>query len=108
MARRAAFDFDRFMFEREWSRFFRVARETNQILRPRSAQLARLETAMRIVAVGALHQSFVHAVMEGPVELLLLVQVTAVTQIRLLRFQQKLALFCVVGVVTVGATHSIL
>src|ERR1700722_2150799 len=46
--------------------------------------------------------------MEGPVELLLLVQVTAVAQIRLLRFQQKLAFFRMVRVVAVGATDAIL
>ena len=46
--------------------------------------------------------------MERPVELLLLVQVASVAQIGLLRFQQELAFFCMVGVVAVGTAHSIL
>jgi len=108
VACRAPFNFDGFVFKRVRSGFVRMAREANQILRPCSAQLARLETAVLIVAVRALHQSLVHAVMEGTVELLLFVQVASVAQIRLLRFQQKLALFGMVRVVAVGAAHSIL
>ena len=108
VACRTPFNFDRFVFKGVRSGFVRVAREANQILRPCSAQLARLETAVLIVAVRALHQSLVHAVMEGTVELLLLVQVACVAQIRLPSFQQKLALFGMVRVVAVGAAHSIL
>ena len=96
------------MFIHIWPRFVRVTREANQVLRCRGPQLTRLESAMLIVAVGALHQSFVHSMMEGPVELLLLVQVAAVAQTRLVCFQEELALFCMVGVVTVGTAHPIL
>ncbi len=46
--------------------------------------------------------------MERPVELLLLIQVAAVAECWLLLLQQKLALFCMVGVVAIGAGHSVL
>src|SRR5271169_6757708 len=108
MACRTTFDLDYFMLIHIRSRFVRVAGEANQVLRCRGPQLPRLESAMLIVAIRALHQTFVHAMMEGPVELLLLVQVAAVAQIRLFRFQQKLAFFCVVWVVAVGTTHTVL
>jgi len=108
MACRTTFDLDYFMLIHIRSRFVRVAGEANQVLRCRGPQLPRLESAMLIVAIRALHQTFVHAMMEGPVELLLLVQVAAVAQIRLFRFQQKLAFFCVVRVMAVGTTYAVL
>ncbi len=108
VARRAAFDLDGFMFVHERSGFFRVARKANQVLRPRGPQLPRLESAMLIVAIRAFHQPFVYPVMERPVKLLFLVEVTSIAQIRLLRFQQELALFGVVRIVAIGTTHPIL
>ena len=108
MARHTAFDLNGCMFVHKRAGFVRVALEANQVLRPCRSQLAGLEAAMRIVTIGALHESFVYAVMEGPVELLLLIQVAAVAECWLLLFQQKLALFCMVGVVAIGAGHSVL
>jgi len=108
VARYAALDFHGFMFVNERPGLFRVASEANQVLRTCGAQLPRLKPAVLIVAVRALHQSLVHAVMEGPVELLFLVQVAGVAKIRLLGLQQELAFFRVVRIVTVRATNSIL
>ena len=108
MASRAAFDLDGFMFVHERAGFVRVALEANQVLRPGRSQLAGLETTMLVMAIGALYESFVHAVMERPVELLLLIQVAAVAKCWLLLFEQKLALFCMVRVVAIRAAHSVL
>jgi hypothetical protein len=96
------------MLEHKRSGFVRMARETNQVLRPRRPQLAGLETAMLIMTIRAFHQTFIHTVMERPVELLFLIQVAAVTQCWLILFQEKLALFCMMGVVAIGAAHSVL
>src|SRR5262249_29077507 len=73
VACRAAFDLHGFVFIHERSRFVRMAFETNLILRSRSPQLPRKESAMRVMTIGALHQAFVHSMMERPVELLILV-----------------------------------
>src|SRR5690242_20326562 len=108
VARRASFYLHGFMLVHEGSRLVRVALEAHQVLRPCRPQLSRLEPAMLVMAVGALHQSFVHSMMEGPVELLLLIQVATVTKCRLLLLQQKLALFCMVRVVAIGAADTIL
>jgi len=63
---------------------------------------------VRIVAVAAFHQPFVHTMMERPVKLLLGFQVAAVAQLGLLLLHQKLALFCVVRVVTTRAANIVL
>ena len=63
---------------------------------------------MRVMAVCALHQTFVHAMVEGPGELLLLVEVAAVAKQRLLFLHEKLALFGVVGIVAVCAADIVL
>src|SRR5579859_1807410 len=108
MASRAAFDLDGFVLVHKRTSFVRVAFEANQVLRPCRSQLTVLEAAMRIVTIGALHQSFVYAMMEWAVELLLLIQVAAEAEGWLLIFQQKLALFCMVRVVAIRAGHSVL
>lgn len=108
VTRGAALDFDGFMLEDERPGLFRVASEANQVLRTGGAQLPRLESAVLIVAVRALHQAFVNPVMEGPVELLFLVKVAGVAKIRLLGLQQELAFFRVVRIMTVRAAHAIL
>src|SRR5579859_875348 len=108
MASRAAFDLDGFMLIHKWAGFVGVAFEANQVLRLCRSQLTVLEAAMRIMTIGALHYSFVYAMMERSVELLLLIQVAAVAECWLLIFQQKLALLCMVRVVAIRAGHSVL
>src|SRR2546425_1516730 len=63
---------------------------------------------MRIVAVIALHQPFVHLVTERTVELLLNFLMTAVTQLRRLLFHQELGLFRTVRRVAVDTAHVVL
>ena len=55
MASRAAFDLDGLMFVHKRAGFVRVALEANQVLRSCRPQLAGLETAMLVVAIGAIH-----------------------------------------------------
>ena len=63
---------------------------------------------MRIVTIGALHQAFVHSVMERPVELLILVEMAAVTQRRLLSLEQEVFFFGVVRIVAIGTAYAVL
>ena len=60
------------------------------------------------MAVGALHQAFVHTVMERPRELLLGLQMAAIAKLRLLFFHQKLRFLGMVWVVAIGATYIVL
>ena len=63
---------------------------------------------MRVVAVAALHQSFVDAVVEGAVELLLYFLVAPVAKQRRLFLHQELAFLRMVGRVAVYAAHVVL
>ena len=63
---------------------------------------------MRIVTIGALHEAFVYAMMERPVELLVLVEVAAVAQRRLLSLKQEVFFFCVVRIVAIRTAYSVL
>jgi hypothetical protein len=108
VARDAALDFYRFVLEYEWTGFVCVALEADRVLRRGGAQLPREETAVRIVAVIALHKSFIHAVMERPVELLLGFKVAPVAELRLLFLHQELAFLRVMRRVAIDATHVIL
>jgi len=72
VARLASLHLDRLMFEHERPLLVRVALETDHILRRRRSQLMRSLRPVRIVAVRALHQSFVHSMVERHVELRLL------------------------------------
>jgi hypothetical protein len=108
VADRAALDLHRFVFIHEGSGFVGVTLEANQILRGRGSQLPGQESAMRVVAVGAPHEAFVDPVMEGPGKLLLLVEMAAVAKRGLACLEEELALFRMMGVVTVGAGHPVL
>ena len=108
MAGRAAFYLHDLVFIHERSRFVRVTLETNLVLRSRSPQLPGQESAMRIVAIGALHQAFVHSMVEWPVELLVLVEMAAVAQRRLLSLEQEVFFFCMVRIVTIRTAYSVL
>src|SRR6266513_2268305 len=63
---------------------------------------------MRVVAVAALHQSFVDAVVECAVELLLHFLVATVAKERSLFLHQELAFLWMVGRVAVYAAHVVL
>jgi len=67
--------------------------EAHCILRRCRSQLPVQESAVRIVAIAALHHSFVHPVMERPSELLGHFLVAAIAELRLLFLHQALAFF---------------
>jgi hypothetical protein len=69
----AAFDFDRFVLEDERPGFIGMAFEANGVFGGGGAQLPGEEAAVLIVAVRTLYKALIDAMMEGPVELLLLV-----------------------------------
>ena len=87
---------------------FRVALDTGHILGSRRTQLPGLEPAMGIVAIAALHHSFIDAMMKRAVELLFGLEMATVTKLRLLLFHQELAFLSVVGGVAIDATHTVL
>ena len=107
MASGAAFNLHSFMFVHEWSGFVRVALEANCVLCRRCPQLPVQEPAVRIVAIAALHHSFVHPVMERTRELLGHFLVAAIAKLRLLFLHQFLALFRVMWRVAIDAAHII-
>src|SRR6266568_1091628 len=108
VARDAAFNLYRFVLVDERSGLVRVALVTHQVLRYRRAQLPRQEATVRIVAVSALHHSFIDPMMEGPSKLLFRFRVAAIAELRLLLFHQELAFFGVMRRVAVDATHIVL
>ena len=63
---------------------------------------------MRIMAIAALHEPFVNAVMKGTRKLLLRFEMTAVAQLRLFLFHQELALLRIMRRVAVRATDVVL
>src|ERR1700674_704651 len=92
----------------KWSLLVGVALEADRVLRGRGPQLSRQESTVRVVAIRAFHQAFIYPVMERPVELLLLVQVAAVTEVGLFQLHQKLAFCGMVRVVAVRTSHAVL
>src|SRR4051812_26673290 len=90
MAAHAAFRLDRRMLEDEWTSLLGMALEADLVLCGSGTQLCAQVSAVRIVAVVALHQAFVHAMMEGLAELRLHFQMAGVAKLRLLLFHQRL------------------
>jgi len=74
----------------------RVAGEADLILRRGSSHLFGPHRAMRVVAVGALHQALVHAVVERHIELRLLRQMARIAKLGLGLHQQEIGVFTVV------------
>lgn len=83
MARFAAFCLDRLMFENEGPLLVGVAGKADRIPRRRGPKLLPDETSMRVMAIRALHQSFLDPVVEGHVELRLHLQMAGVAEFRL-------------------------
>lgn len=93
VAAHTAFGFDRDMLEDKWALLVRMAAIANRLLVCGSAQLTVQESAVRIVAIGALDQAFVYAVMKGFRKIGPPFQVAAVTERRLLFLQQQQVIF---------------
>ena len=71
----AAFDLHRLMLEYKRPALIRMAGVANRVLRRRSAHLLGCDGAVRVMAIAALDQTLVHAVVKGHLELRLLLQV---------------------------------
>ncbi len=81
VANLAALDFG-FVLVHEGALFIGVALVANFVLTGHRAQLMPLEAAMRIVAVIALHQSFIYTMVKRAHELCPHIQVAAVAESR--------------------------
>jgi hypothetical protein len=68
VAPQAPLRLDRGVLEDEWPARLRVALGADRILIGRGLQVVVPEGAVRIVAVAALHQAFIHLVVEGHIE----------------------------------------
>lgn len=107
MTDRAALDLC-FMLVNKGTLLVGVALVADLILPFDTLQLVRLKSTVRIVAIVALDQSFVHTVMEWPDELRLHIQMTRVTKLWRRLFQQELALFGVMWGMAVNAGNTAL
>lgn len=96
------------VFENEWTGFIGMTTEANLILRRGGAQLAREESAVRIVAVRARQQTFIHAMMNRLGKLRPYFKVASVTQHRLGHLQQSSFHFGMMSRVAVDTTDIVL
>jgi hypothetical protein len=92
----ATFDSNRLMLVYEWPALIDVAVIADLVLSDRSAQLMRLFGAVRVMAIGALDQAFVHTVPKGHRELRTLLLVAPIAKRRLTLYQQEFSRFRVV------------
>ena len=88
VAGHAAFGLDRRVLEGKRPGFVSVAIEAELILRVGGPQLVRQEPAVRVVAIAARHQTFIHLVVERLGEIGLDVKVAGVAKLRLLHLQK--------------------
>ena len=79
----AAFDLHGLVLEDERTLLIGMAGEADGILGRGGAYLLGADRAVNIVAVRALNQTLIHAMVEGHLELGLLLQVAGVTKLRL-------------------------
>lgn len=105
MASGATFSLDRRVLERERPAHIRVALGADGVLVGRVSQVDQIECAVRVVAVSALDQAFVHPVVEGHVELPLLIGMASVTESRLRGRQEVFSRFAFVDAVATDATY---
>jgi len=84
---RAPLNFHRLMLEDERALLVGMAGETDGILCRRGPHLLWPNRAVDVVAVRALNQAFIHAMVKGHLELGFLLQMAGVTKLRL-RFHQ--------------------
>jgi hypothetical protein len=104
MAGLAPVNLHRLMLEYKRPLFVCVARETDRILRGRRPYLLGLHGAVRIVAVRALQQALVHAVVERHIEFGLLREVAGIAKLGLRLHQHEIRVFPVVRRMAGNAT----
>ena len=83
MAGLTSVDLHRLVFENKRSLLVRVAFEADRILRGRSPHLVGLYRSVHVVAIAALDQSFVHAMVERHVELRFLLEMAPIAKLGL-------------------------
>jgi hypothetical protein len=104
----ASIDLYRLVFKRKRSLFIGVALEADRILRGGSPHLFGSHRAVHVVAIAALDQPFIHAMMEWHVELGFLLEMAGIAQLRLGLDEQKLGFGSVVRRMTGDATDVVL
>ncbi len=104
----ASIHFDRLMFEYERPLLVGVALEANSVLCGIRTHLLRLHSAVNVVAIAALDQAFIHAMMEGHVELGLLLEMASVAELGLRFPQQEFIRLRMVSGVAGDAAHVVL
>ena len=80
MAGLTSIDFHRLVFENEGSLLVGVALEADRILRGGGPHLFGAYCTVHVVAIAALDQPFIHPMMEGHIELGLLLQMAGVAK----------------------------
>ena len=108
VAGRAPLYFYRLVLEDEWPLLVDMARETDRILCRRGPHLLRSNRAVHVVAVRALNQAFIHAMVKRHLELGLLLQMACVAELRLRFHQEKLFGLRMVRRVARDATDGVL
>jgi hypothetical protein len=96
------------VLENEWTLLVGMAGKANGILRCRGTHLLRAHGSMRVVAIGAFHKPFVHAMVKGHFKLGFLLYMAAVAQLRLRLNQKEFFCFRVVWRMAGDATHVVL
>lgn len=105
MASGATLSPDRSVLEREWPTHINVALGADGVLVGRGSQIDQIERAVRVMAVGALDQAFIHPVVNRQIELRFLVSVAPVAEPRLRSLQEVFLCLAVVYAVAADATH---
>ena len=93
MAGLATIHLYRLVFEYKRSLLVRVASEANRILTGRSANLMGPHCAVRVMAIGALDQAFIHSMVEWHIELSFLRKMARVAELGLGFHQQEFVCF---------------
>lgn len=84
----AAFRLHRRMLVNEWTLFVGVTFNARGVGTRCQSCLLEFKTAVWIVAVGTLHRTFKHLVVEGHIELVFDFRMTTQAKLRLVHFQQ--------------------
>ena len=107
MAGLTSVDLHRLVFENKRPLLVRVALEADRILRGRSPHLVRLHRAVHVVAIAALDQPFVHAMMERHIELGFLLEMASIAKFGLGLNKHKIRFFAVMRRMAGDATDVI-
>ena len=82
------FGLNRSMFVNERALLVRMTLDAGCVGADRKSRLLEFKTAVRVVAIAALHCALQHFVMEGQLELVLGLTMTIETKLRFARFEQ--------------------